>query len=184
MVLTVLQYNVVVRRYLHNVAVRRYLRIVYKAVASRVEQCTDAARVRKCWKDTRADEGPLSDRDDEDFMIVADLVEGLRLVRKASSLETLAMELDVDGHFAAAAKEYRQAAVILRRAAEACPLGHPDVRPLREHAVEACTRAWYVERADLSDVVMPIERHISSIRLVLGAREFLPWTNKADDSAN
>ena len=107
MVLTVLQYNVVVRRFLHNDAVRRYLRIVYKAVASRVEQCTDAARVRKCWKDTRADEGPLSDRDDKDFMIVADLVEGLRLVRKASSLETLAMELDVDGHFAAAAEEYR-----------------------------------------------------------------------------
>jgi hypothetical protein len=118
--------------------------------------------------------GICSDSWGDDFIIVKDPTECLRLAREAATIESVAMQHDLAGEALDAMQAYREAVAKLREATEACPEGHPDNQVLLQHLNEVLARAQYLECLDSSPVTKPIEEHIHPCFLTLGSPALLP----------
>lgn len=93
----------------------------------------------------------------------------LELAREASQIERLAMDLDRAGDAEQAVSCYRQAAERLSKAAAVCPDENPDRAVLSRHAGQILGRVVYLESLGGAPAVAPIEEHIGSVELTVGA---------------
>jgi hypothetical protein len=112
----------------------------------------------------------------DDFVIVADPVECVRVAREASAIEDVGMQHDVAGEPFKAVEAYKEAAAKLREAIELCPEGHPDSKVLRVHVDEVLARAEYLSGLDYccSPVAKPVDEHIHGCFLTMGSPALLP----------
>lgn len=115
------------------------------------------------------------------YVIVADPMECVRLAHEAAEAESRGMTCDRDGQASRAIGEYRRAAWSLREAARLCPEGHPDSQVLEQHAEEVLARASYLERLDGNFQAVPLEEHIHSVQLTLGAPDLLSGLTLQDE---
>lgn len=111
----------------------------------------------------------------EDFVIVADPLECVRVAREASAIESVGMQHDVADEPLAAVQAYKETAAKLREALELCPEGHPDSKVLKVHLDQVLARVQYLEGLDgCSPVTKPLEEHIHVCFLTLGSPALLP----------
>jgi len=113
------------------------------------------------------------------------------LVKHASQIESIAMELDRAGDAEQAAACYRQAADRLSQAAAACPSssGPSNGALLSRHAGQILGRIVYLDSLCGAPASVPLEEHIGQTQLRLGderdcsAGETLGWRNQAASAA-
>lgn len=116
----------------------------------------------------------------------------LDLVKHASLIESVAMELDRAGDAEQAAACYRQAADRLSQAVAACPLnadGSSNGALLSRHAGQILGRVVYLDGLLGAPATVPLEEHIGHTQLQLGeagdcpAGETSGWRQQATSAA-
>jgi len=114
------------------------------------------------------------------------------LVKHASQIESVAMELDSAGDAEQAVACYRQAADRLSKAVAACPVstdGSSNGALLSRHAGQILGRVVYLDSLCGAPASVPLEEHIGHAQLHLGengdcqAGETLGWRQQATSAA-
>jgi hypothetical protein len=119
---------------------------------------------------TSSFEGFTTDGDDEQILIAA----AVEHAAEAAQFESTAMSADRAGDYKEAISSYLLAAEKLKQAASLCPEGLPDKAVLSRHAGEVLGRVVYLESLGGAPAAAPLEQHIGSVTLTLGALQRPP----------